>query len=389
MVTSNDRTTSNLVWDVQPLTTILEKWAEQADQLHGSTTQQIAWVSHWQNQVNPDCICVVAHSNEQLRFVLTLEVIKQGPLKIAAFPGGRHANENFASVSSNFNAGTPLECVAAVKAQIREKRPDIDAIYLHRQVQKLNGMTNPVLSVETSTPTDIALSFATNSDFQEVLQARDGMRKQKKIRKASRRLDERGGWTYQIISNADEAQTALSRFYTLKAHRLAGKGIANVFETVQVQAFFNALFAQSITIGSNEFEMHILKVGGEIVAVTGNSRNGERINVEFTAVDDTDPGVSHGEFLYFHMICNACERGIKTFSFGVGDEPFKRSWCNIETAQYNTAIALTWKGAFAANVESLKTNLKRWVKSNKRLYQWLKTMRKPAKKSIAPSSDKT
>ena len=381
MALSDDVASSNLTWNVHPLATVLPEWATQTGRLLGSTTQMFAWVSNWQQHVNPDCICVVARSDQGLEFILTLEVVKQGPVKIAVFPGGRHANENFVCVSSTFSVRSPIECLAIVKAQVKIKRPDIAAIYLHRQVQTLVGLTNAILPVDVSTPTDIALSFALEPEFQAVLDARDGAKKQKKIRKASRRLDDRGGWAYQIIADRKEATLALSRFFSLKAKRLAGKGIGDVFGAQDVQAFFNGIFGQSIENNTNEYEIHVLKVAGEIAAVTGNSRLGERLNVEFTAVDDTDSNVSHGEFLYFQMISNACARGIKTFSFGVGDEPFKRSWCDIETAQFNTAIALNWKGSVAAGVDGLKTSAKRLVKSNARLYTFLKNARRPTKKS--------
>ncbi len=376
MVVSIDVTSPVPTWDLQPLSAIIPEWSTQKDRLYGSTTQQIAWVSHWQRHVNTDCFCVVSRSAECLELVVTLEVVKQGPLKIALFPGGTHANENFPCISSEFAQSNARECLGRLKAIVKEKRPDIDAIYLHRQVHFLNGLANPLLDLASATPTDIVLCFVLDPDFQVVLDARDGTKKQKKIRKAARRLEERGGWQYEIITNLDEARIALDRFFVLKAHRLAGKGILNVFAQAEVQTFFRAIFSQSLEQSTSEFELHVLKVAGEAAAITGNSILGDRLTVQFTAVDDTDPSVSHGEFHYFQMISNACARGIKTFSFGVGDERFKRSWCDIEIPQYNSAIALTLKGAAASQIDNLKTSAKRWVKSNKRVYEFLKNRRK-------------
>ncbi|MGL4488397.1 MAG: GNAT family N-acetyltransferase [Rhizobiaceae bacterium] len=376
-----DATRSALDWDVLPLTDILPEWNARRNQLTGSMTQRIEWVSQWQSHVNADCVCIVARSGESLELILTLEVIKQGRLKIAIFPGGSHANENFPCLSRTFQVNGQKPDVRHLKSIIKQKRPDIDAVYLHRQVELHDGLSNPILLKEQSVQTDIALSFLLNPDFQVVLDAKDGSKKQKKNRRASRQLDERGGWSYEIITSSSEAEKALNRFFVLKAKRLAAKGIPNVFASQEVQTFFKALFMRSIEQGTGEFEVHVLKLNGAIVAVTGNSFWGGVFNVEFTAVDDTDPTLSHGDFLYFQMISNACARGIKTFSFGVGDEQFKRSWCDIETAQYNTALPITLKGQLASRIESAKTSAKRMVKSNKRLYQFLKNLRKQTKKS--------
>jgi CelD/BcsL family acetyltransferase involved in cellulose biosynthesis len=367
---------SALTWDVQPLSVILPEWTAQKARLQGSTTQQIAWVSQWQQHVNPDCFCVLARNADGLALVLTLEVLKKGPLSVAIFPGDSHANENFPAVLTDIAGTNFLDCIDSIKAIVREKRPDIDAIYLHRQVQLNDGRTNPLLPVEASTETDIALSFVLNKDFQIILDARDGSKKQKKIRRAARQLEERGGWSRQIINDPNEVKASLDRFFALKERRLAKKGISNVFAPAEVQAFFVALFYQSLLENTGEYELHILKVADQIAAIAGISRAGGRLNVEFTAVDDSDPSLSHGDFLYFHMIGDACQRDVEIFSFGVGDEPFKRSWCNIVTPQYNTAIALTLKGSLAAKVDALKTSAKRAIKSNKRVYQFLKKMRK-------------
>jgi CelD/BcsL family acetyltransferase involved in cellulose biosynthesis len=380
---SHDVASTALSWDVQPLTTIAPELASRQDRLHGSVTQKLAWVTQWQRLVNPDCICIIARSADGLEFVLTLEVIKQGPLSVAIYPGERHANENFPCVSPQFAYPGISECIGSIKTIVKEKRPDIDAIYLHRQVQMNDRLPNPVLPVDQSTETDIALSFALKKDFQAILEARDGSKKQKKIRRAARQLEERGGWSYQIITDPNDIKPSLESFFTLKERRLAKKGITNVFGPAEIQMFFIELFSQSLLQNTGEYELHVLKVANQIAAIAGITRAGGRLNVEFTAVDDSDPGLSHGDFLYFHMISNACERGVDVFSFGIGDEPFKRSWCNVVTPQFNTAIALTWKGSLAAKIDRLMTHTKRTIKSNKALYQFFKRIRKPGQKNPA------
>lgn len=376
MTNSKTENLDKLRWDVVPLSEFLPQFNSQIHTLNGSMTQRPAWVSNWQRTVNPDVFCVVVRSDARIELVVSLEVIKKGPLKIAIFPGGSHANENFACASSTLIDVKPEKFVAQLTSVVKSARTDIDAIYLHRQVQFHDGLTNPFLVPTQATETDIALSLQLNEDFQLVLQSRDGGKKQKKIRQSARRMEERGGWTYAIAKNPADIESSLQAFYDLKAVRLASKGIANVFGPAEIKNFITQIFVDASVSGSNEFEAHVLKQGDNIVAFSGASRSGQAMTVEFSAVNATEQNASHGEFLYFHMIADACKRGVTTFSFGVGDEPFKRSWCNIQTSQYNTMIALTIKGAVAARIEAIQTRAKRMVKSNKRLYAWLKNLRK-------------
>lgn len=381
MTNSNTANFEKLRWDVIPISEFLPQFNSHVHTLNGSMTQRPAWVSNWQRTVNPDVFCVVARSDARIELVVSFEVIKKGPLKIAIFPGGSHANENFACVSNTLIDFNQEKFIARLTSTVKSARTDVDAIYLHRQVQFHDGLTNPFLVPMQATETDIALSLQLNEDFQVVLQTRDGGKKQKKIRQSARRMEERGGWTYEIAKKPADIERSLQAFYDLKAIRLASKGIANVFGSAEIKNFMTQIFVDASVNGSNEFEAHILKLEDNVVAFAGASRNSQTLTVEFSAVDDTERNLSHGEFLYFHMIADACKRGIATFSFGVGDEPFKRSWCNIQTSQYNTMIALTTKGAVAARIEAMQTRAKRMIKSNKRLYTWLKNLRKKTTKS--------
>ncbi len=119
----------------------------------------------------------------------------------------------------------------------------------------------------------------------------------------------------------------------MKEFRFRKMGITNVFADEQVRAFFRALFTQALAEDKPAFVLHGLEVAGKLRAITGSSRSGKRLICEFGAIAEDDLGhTSPGDFLFFDNIQEACETGFEVYDFSVGDEPYKRLWCDIETS---------------------------------------------------------
>src|SRR5690606_16977730 len=122
-------------------------------------------------------------------------------------------------------------------------------------------------------------------------------------------------------------------------------GIADVFGAAAIQTAFRALFKASLGEKRPRFVLHALEVGGRIRAVTGSSTCGARIVCEFGAIaEDELAHASPGDYLFFDNIAEACAEGFAVYDFSVGDEPYKRLWCDMEIAQFDTCLPMTTKG---------------------------------------------
>ena len=134
--------------------------------------------------------------------------------------------------------------------------------------------------------------------------------------------------------------------------------------------------------------LHGLEVGGKLRAVTGSSVCGNRLVCEFGAiVEDELAHASPGDFLFFENIREAADRGFALYDFSVGDEPYKRLWCDTEITQYDVLVPLTLKGrAFAGTLRAV-TATKTVVKNNPALWSIVKRLRRGAAKDAAPAPD--
>ncbi|MBW8909229.1 MAG: GNAT family N-acetyltransferase, partial [Mesorhizobium sp.] len=175
-------------------------------------------------------------------------------------------------------------------------------------------------------------------------------------------------------------------FFEMKESRFAKMGIADVFSDSKVRAFFRALFADALAEERPSFLLHGLEVAGKLRAVTGSSRSGKRLICEFGAIAEDDLAfTSPGDFLFFDNIQEACELGFAVYDFSVGDEPYKRLWCDIEIQHFEVLAPLTLKGRALAAALRQGTRAKAFIKNNPTAWKLTKMLRrKTAGQAAAP-----
>ncbi len=365
----------DLIWSAQTLGDVVDEWRAARQYLVAATPQDIDFAGQWAAFVNADCIAVTARSARGIEFLLPLEITRKGLITVAQMPGGSHANANFAPTSQAMGDVAPDQFLKEIQKAVRHVRPTVDAVLLERLQETLNGRVNPLVQLTSSISPNVALSFALKSDFKDVLKDRNGAKKQKKMRQMQRRMDDRGGW--RIFKADDEAECiyVLDRFFKLKGERLKSMGLRDVFADTKVQSFFKSLYIGELGSPAPRYELHALEVGGDIAAVGGCTINGKQITVEFGGICSSDRQLSPGDILYHLLIEQCCKRGFEIFDFGVGDEFYKRRWCDVETWHRDTFIPLTTKGRIAVSALRQIAAVKKSIKNNPKLFAIIKRVR--------------
>ena len=145
----------------------------------------------------------------------------------------------------------------------------------------------------------------------------------------------------------------------------------------QVRAFFQALFSEALKADYPPFVLQGLEVAGKLRAVTGSSLCGKRLVCEFGSIAEDDLGyTSPGDFLFFENIKEASERGFDLYDFSVGDEPYKRLWCDLETQNFDVLLPLTLKGRALAMALHQKARAKAFIKNSPKIWKMTKTLRR-------------
>jgi CelD/BcsL family acetyltransferase involved in cellulose biosynthesis len=338
--------------------------------------QSAVWVAAWLAAVTRDGVILMVEENGRTVFAMALEIVARGPFRIVRLAGATHANGNFAPADPEWLARDPAEAIRRLPAALAAARPDIDALVLERLVQDHAGFRNPLLALGHSRSPNVALAVDLKGGFADLVSGPRGKRKRKKHRSQLRKYEAAGGFRRVEAGNVDEVDRLLDAFFEMKAVRFRKAGIANVFGEPDIQAFFRKLFRDALPFAPKPFVLHALEVGGRIRAVTGSSRTTGRLICDFSAIaDDEMTQASPGDFLFFENIREACDQGLAVFDFSVGDEPYKRLWCDIETRQMDVTAPLTAKGRLLVAALRTTAALKARIKESPAIWRLVKSLR--------------
>lgn len=344
-----------------------------ASAVHG-VPQHPLWTEAWFAASRSDAIVVSIRRQGPMAFMLVLEVVKAGICTVARFPSGGHANGNF--VASSVKGAVTRDELDALRAAVAKARPDIDLLHLERQKPELGGRVNPLSDFATTQSPNISLATDLSEGFEALLERMSGKRKRKKFRLQLRRLEAAGEHRWFKAKTSEEVDRLISAFYALKAARFRKRGIPDVFASTEVQTFFRKLFQDALAQDPVPFELYGLEVAGELYNVKGFSRFDGGMVSEFCAMrDDEELGLSPGFYMDYLLMEQAHAEGVRIYDFSVGDEEYKRSWCEVETWLFDMTLPLSLKGQMLARYKETRARLVRYVKNNKRLWELAKRLR--------------
>ncbi|MDQ2703602.1 MAG: GNAT family N-acetyltransferase [Pseudomonadota bacterium] len=365
----------------------LAAYADLARRGVSAPAQSALWVKEWVATATPEGLVAVVESDGKPVYALALEIVGSGPFRIARFMSGRHANGNFPAADPVFLAAGCFDGDTLLAA-IRAARPDVDALVLERLLPVLDGIANPLLALPHFPSPNISLAVNLEGGFEALLSRASGKRKKKKHRSQTRKYEAAGGFRRIEAGTSEDVSRILDAFFAMKEFRFRKMGIANVFGDMEVQNFFRSLFRDALGENPRPFVLHALEVDGTLRAITGSSLSGKRLVCEFGAIAEDDLAhTSPGDFLFFENIGAACREGFEIFDFSVGDEPYKRLWCDIETRHFDVVVPLTAKGVLLARALRLKAGAKAWIKNSPTMWKLAKLLRRSAAGQQQPADE--
>ncbi|WP_265515462.1 GNAT family N-acetyltransferase [Nitratireductor luteus] len=333
------------------------------------------WLAAWASHHN-DVLVVTLHVDEAPALALPLVVERSGVFRMARFVGGTHANGNFPALSLAYGADS-RQVTGALVAALRQQRPDIDILALERQRTTFRGHANPLAALPHATSPNVSLAVDLTGGLEQVLRGSSGKRRRKKHRSQVRKLEVAGGYRRYAARTVEEVDLLLDAFFRMKHHRFAKMGISDVFDDPAVQASFRILFMNALQLSPPPFVLHALEVGGVVRAVTGSSQTEDTLICEFsTFAEDELAHASPGDFLFYENIAAAAEDGFAVYDFSVGDEAYKRIWCDLETHHADVIAGLSSRGHVVAAVLRTWSRAKRFIKTSPVLMQIVRRLRR-------------
>jgi CelD/BcsL family acetyltransferase involved in cellulose biosynthesis len=361
----------------------LEKDWRRLERLPGSSPHQgYDWCKAWAKAQSRDLLLVVARQETRVVMILPLDVVTRHGVRLASFPGGRFNNINTGLFDEHLQLSP--EAQQDLARQIRACLAGrTDLVVLDVLPQQWAGRPHPLGNLPQIQHPNPSLQLPLIGGFEATLAQLNAKRRRKKYRVQVRRIDEAGGFEHYIPQTAPERHALLDLFFEQKRIRFEAHGLPDAFADPAIQAFFHSLLDMPQRGKSHPLVLHAirLKAGGEgsIAAISGLSYLGDQVICQFGSIDESRvPDASPGELLFWLMIEKACADGFRIFNFGIGDQPYKRSWCPVVTQHLDILLPVSLKGRIAMLGHSTLSGAKSLIKRNPAIYRQIQRLRAAA-----------
>jgi CelD/BcsL family acetyltransferase involved in cellulose biosynthesis len=212
----------------------------------------------------------------------------------------------------------------------------------------------------TMTPSG-AYSTHLTGDWETFYTTKRSSATRRRDRTKRKKLSEFGAPTFVTPADASDILHTLDTLMAQKARSFAHMGVANLFAKPGHADFYRALATDPVTRPL----VHVsrLDVGATAAAVNlALTYRGCYYHL-LASYDDGElsrfgPGAAHLHDLLHYAI----DHGFKIFDFTIGDERYKRDWCDTELKLYDYIVPVTWRGALVATPMLAGQRLKRWIK---------------------------
>jgi CelD/BcsL family acetyltransferase involved in cellulose biosynthesis len=344
-----------------------------------SLHQSYDWCAAWVESLERPLAIVRGSIGDHIAFILPLEIIRSRGIRRAEFIGGHHNNINTGLFSTRFLANGELTSVqaTAISAALHGKA---DVVVLRNIPLEWRGRDSPLASLTSIENQNRAYQLPFLGSFEASLKQVNAKRRRKKFKHQSRILDAKGGYEH-VIADLAQQDALLDLFFRQKTTRFKDAGLPDAFKDIRIKAALRAMLRRNESGGRDAtLQMHALRLKGEheghVPAIAALSRKGDHVICQFASIDETLVAeASPGELLFWLMIERLHHEGVALFDFGIGNQTYKRSWCPVETVQYDLFLPISGMGHLAAMAQRGITRTKAAIKSNRKLYVFIQRMR--------------
>nr|WP_225165436.1 GNAT family N-acetyltransferase [Ensifer sp. IC4062] len=356
------------------------EWRALDENGQNSLHQSFDWCTAWRKTHRSQTLFVRAVRGQQTLFILPLEIDSGRFFRTGRLIGSDHSNLNtglFPVDDATPSAEVVRVLICGIKRQLRGFA---DIVTLDRTPATWRGKAHPLAALPALQNANASFQLPLLGNIDRTLAQLNAKRRRRKMRISERRLAALGGYDYVVAREKSGAHALLETFFQQKAARFEAHGLPDVFQGAETRAFFHQLVECGQSANGQLLELNAIRLKGEhgdrILAIAGLSRKGDHVICQFGSIDEgIAADSSPGELLFYRIIERLCSEGVALFDFGIGDQPYKRSWCTIETPLRDIVLPVTLPGQLAARIHRGAVLAKRLIKANKASYAFVQRLR--------------
>lgn len=348
-------------------------------QARGSCTvfQTFEWLSAWQRHIGArlgvtPCIVVARDNKNDVLCILPLAVQRAGLARELTWLGSELCDYNAPllgdSVAERLDPAAFKAMWARIVATLQaDARSRHDLVRLGKMPPLVGAVRNPMLGLPVNLNPSGSYITPLSGNWDDFYKAKRSSGTRRRDRSKRNHLAESGEVRLVSAENADDALATLATLVEQKSATFARHGINNLFARPGYLDFYRELAGNP----AMRDMVHIsrLDVGAEAAATNLGLVFGGRyyhVLASYTSgpLAHWGPGAAHLNDLLRYAI----ERGLTAFDFTIGDERYKRDWCEDVQLLHDHVAVTGWRGALVAGPAMLGARVKRTIKQTPMLW---------------------
>jgi CelD/BcsL family acetyltransferase involved in cellulose biosynthesis len=339
--------------------------------------QAYDWLAAWQRHIgvrNGSMPAVVLGRDDhgQVLFILQFAIERRGFGRRLSWLGSDLCDYNVPLLAERFadhiNSDRFVSLWQNVITLLRaDPRFRFDWIDLQKMPETIGAQRNPFSDLQVIAHPSGAYVTNLGSDWEEFYAAKRSSSTRKKERRQLKHLADYGEVQFVDVQNRQDSERTLDILLEQKSRSLARMGVEDIFKRPGYRAFFQDI----VTAPGMQELTHVsrLSIGKSIAAANVGLRFRDCYYLIVSSYHDGEfsrfgPGRAHLNAL----LRNAIGCGFRRFDFTVGDEPYKRDWCDTELRLYDYLAGVTIRGRLAVAMALAFRRIKRFIKQTPALW---------------------
>ena len=334
--------------------------------------QTFEWLATWQRHIGAregarPAVVVGRDAGGDILFMLPLAIAKRGYGRELTFLGSDLCDYNAPLLAPDFARVMPQALPLMQRAfDAVQERFGYDLVRLEKMPETVGTQANPLVKLPVMLHPSGAYMTPLGADWEEFYREKRSTSTRQRDRAKRKKLAKFGEVQIVHPMRDDDIVATLDTLMTQKGRTFARMGVANIFTKPGYREFYRAMATGPET--RQLAHVSQLQVGDETAAVNLGLTFRERYYYVLASYGDGEmsrfgPGAAHLRDLMQYAI----GRGFRIFDFTVGDEPYKREWCD-ESLLYDHIAGASARGIVVAAGLRAARALKRTIKRNPKLW---------------------
>lgn len=344
--------------------------------------QTFDWVSVWQRNVGvrKGTTPVVVTGRDSAGapvFLLPLAIEKFGAARRLTWLASELCDYNTPLLASDFSRRIEPEHFLRLWSEIAgrlQSHPEFryDFVHFEKMPETVGTQANPMLGLPVMRNASNAYMTQLSGDWEAFYTAKRSSSTRRRDRTKRKKLGEFGEVKFVDPAGADEVSSSLDILMSQKSKQFAAMGVPDIFARLGYPEFFREM----ATTRRELVHVSRLDVGAVPAALNlGLTFRGCYYHVLASYTDAElskyGPGAAH----LHELIGYAIKKGCGAFDFTIGDERYKRDWCDTELKLFDHMAFATLRGAAVAGPLQAARIAKRWIKQTPAVWNAVTKMR--------------